>query len=221
MAATAESTDPDLEVSTEERLLDVAERMFAEKGIDAVSVRSITMAAGANVAAVHYHFGNKQELIRALLARRVDEVNRHRLELLRALEAAPAVTPRDIAEVWIRPLARLALDPERRSYAGFIVALQNSSPEISALATKSFQPHFARIDAALARALPDVDVTVRHFRFGLLTSTANRALADLDGLSTSWKRKRLAIDYDAVVEQLIEAVAGLLSPSTQPAQGKR
>ena len=47
---------------TRERILDTAEVLFASKGYHAVSVREITHAADCNLAAVNYHFGNKQNL---------------------------------------------------------------------------------------------------------------------------------------------------------------
>ena len=47
---------------TRERVLDEAETLFAQKGYHAVSVREITTAAECNLAAVNYHFGNKQNL---------------------------------------------------------------------------------------------------------------------------------------------------------------
>jgi len=48
--------------TTRDRLLEVAEMLFAQKGYDAVSVREITTAARCNLAAVNYHFGNKKAL---------------------------------------------------------------------------------------------------------------------------------------------------------------
>jgi AcrR family transcriptional regulator len=50
-------TDP-----TRERLLDVAEKLFAQNGFDAVSVRQITAMAGSHLSAVNYHFGSKKNL---------------------------------------------------------------------------------------------------------------------------------------------------------------
>src|ERR1700722_962748 len=63
---------------TPERLLDVAERLLAKRGLDAVSVRDITESAGANTAAVHYHFGSKLDLVGAILERRAARVGRRR-----------------------------------------------------------------------------------------------------------------------------------------------
>jgi AcrR family transcriptional regulator len=199
---------------TDVRLLEVAERLFATHGIDAVSLRSITIEAGANIAAVHYHFGTKVDLVRALVERRVDEVNAERLHLLRGLESARRVTPRDIAEVWIRPLARLALDPRRRTYLGFVTALQSASPELRAIANAAFAPHFKRIDALLERAVPQLDVGTRRFRFSLLTTTSIRALADLREASVPWRRAGMAATDEEVVDAIIDAMTGLLAGDT-------
>ena len=56
---------------TRERILSAAEALFAERGFDTVSLRDITGAADANVAAVNYHFGSKDKLIDAVIEHRV------------------------------------------------------------------------------------------------------------------------------------------------------
>ena len=67
---TVANTNSDPE-NTRDRILDLAEDMFAEAGIDKVSLRSVTAAAGVNVSAIHYHFGSKDELLRAIFIRRL------------------------------------------------------------------------------------------------------------------------------------------------------
>jgi len=54
---------------TVERILDVAEQLFAEKGFSETSLRLITSRAGVNLAAVNYHFGSKKALIQAVFSR--------------------------------------------------------------------------------------------------------------------------------------------------------
>ena len=205
--------------ATDERLLAVAEGLFAEHGIHAVSVRSITVEAGANIAAVHYHFGTKLDLIRALVERRVDEVNATRLVLLRDVERRAEVTARDVAGIWVEPLARLALDPTRRAYLGFVVALQNAGPAMRALSSDVFRPHFSRLDAALARALPQVDSPLRRARFGLGVDMSMRALADLGQLAGPWLADDREVDPRTLVDTVVDAFTGLLEGgATQPVQ---
>ena len=56
---------------TRERILDVAERLFADSGFASTSLRDITAEAGVNLAAVNYHFGSKEALLGAILERRI------------------------------------------------------------------------------------------------------------------------------------------------------
>ena len=83
--------------ATRERLLDAAEKLFAERGFSAVSTRMITDEAGANSAAMHYHFGSKEALIRAIFERRLGPINDTRQRLI--AEACAAKNPPDIARV--------------------------------------------------------------------------------------------------------------------------
>ena len=74
-------------VPTSERLLSAAERLYGERGIDGVSLRQIAEAAGQrNPAAVQYHFGGKDALLRAVMEHRVEPANRRRLEMLEDIE---------------------------------------------------------------------------------------------------------------------------------------
>ena len=70
------------EIDTKTRLLDAAERLFSDRGFEAVSHRDIAVAAAVNLAAVNYHFGSKDRFIRAVIKRRVDSINARRLAAL-------------------------------------------------------------------------------------------------------------------------------------------
>ena len=70
--------------ATQERLLNAAEALFAEREFDAVSIRDIAARADARLALVHYYFGTKEKLFRKVLARRVEELSQRRLGLLAA-----------------------------------------------------------------------------------------------------------------------------------------
>ena len=79
--------------STSERLLQVAEEMFSEAGYRAVSLRSITKAAEANMAAVHYHFGSKEKVLEKIFELRCAAINKERLRLLDQCGAHPDAPP--------------------------------------------------------------------------------------------------------------------------------
>lgn len=74
---------------TARHILDVAEQLFAQRGIEAVSFRDIVTASGQrNVSAVAYHFGSREGLLGAMLARRLWVLNKQRLQRLQALSKA-------------------------------------------------------------------------------------------------------------------------------------
>ncbi|MFD0389603.1 TetR/AcrR family transcriptional regulator [Tistrella bauzanensis] len=72
---------------TKERILDAAERLFAEHTYAGVSLRTITAEANVNLAAVNYHFGSKDALLQAVFHRRARDLNRERVSLLAEIEA--------------------------------------------------------------------------------------------------------------------------------------
>jgi len=94
---------------TKDRILDVAEALFADHGFAATSLRDITHDAGVNIAAVNYHFGSKDSLLAAVLERRIGPVNRQRLIMLDEAEAAAGE-----AGATIDALARALLSPPFR-----------------------------------------------------------------------------------------------------------
>jgi AcrR family transcriptional regulator len=90
-------------------LLDAAARLFAERGIDNVSLAEIVRTANQrNASAVHYHFGNRDEILRAVLARHVPAIAERRHELLERARSRPARDLRSAAEAIVRPVTEFA-----------------------------------------------------------------------------------------------------------------
>jgi AcrR family transcriptional regulator len=208
--------------TTAERLLDAAERLFAERGVDAVSVRAVNAAAGANVAAVHYHFGSKDALVEAVLRRRMDRLGARRLAMLAALPTDEPPAVRAVVEALVDPLAELVADPSGsgRAYLRVIATLQGGGPDSRALVRTAFAPQFVPFDDALARALPALSDSVRHFRLGLVGPLVAQTLADPDAAAAS-----LGVEPDdhvSVVTALIDTVTGALAaPVTSTPKGRR
>ncbi|AWZ01761.1 MAG: TetR family transcriptional regulator [Rhodobiaceae bacterium] len=105
---------------TKERLLDAAERLCAANGIDGTSIRAITDAAGANVAAVNFHFDGKSGLIREMFARRLVPLAERRLELLKALQSDErTANAGELLDAFMTPLLELMskADPNTQAFA--------------------------------------------------------------------------------------------------------
>src|SRR5258708_35903299 len=98
------------------RSRDAAELLFMEHGFEATSLRSLTAAAGANLAAVHYHFGSKEELFQAVLTRRLDPLNAERIALLERIERESTGRPLSCEKIlfaMLIPALKLARDEKR------------------------------------------------------------------------------------------------------------
>jgi AcrR family transcriptional regulator len=94
---------------TRELLLDAAARLFAERGVDNVSVAEIVRAAHQrNTSAVRYHFGTRDDVLFAVLARHVAELAERRFALLEQAKARPRGDVRVAAEAIVRPVTEFA-----------------------------------------------------------------------------------------------------------------
>ena len=91
---------------TRTRLLTAAERLFAERGIDAVSLREITRESGArNAIALQYHFDDRAGVLKAIFDKHVPEVEARRHAMLDEYEARGEPDLRALASALVRPLA--------------------------------------------------------------------------------------------------------------------
>lgn len=98
--------------ATRQRILDTAERLFADQGFHATTLRQITREADVNLAAVNYHHGSKDSLILAVFQRRLDELNSERLKRLdEALQAADPPRLEAVLEAFIYPALLLTSSP--------------------------------------------------------------------------------------------------------------
>ncbi|MDD7909659.1 MULTISPECIES: TetR/AcrR family transcriptional regulator [Pseudovibrio] len=146
------------ELGTRGRLLDSAERLLAEKGLASTSVRMITEHAGANVAAVNYHFGSKEDLVRAVLKRRLRDIDDMRIQRLDALEVGGRKpSQEEVVRAFLEPLIVQGISRETGRLVPFVVLIRQvlSDPEAGQKIMKSWEPStvMARTSQALARAL--------------------------------------------------------------------
>jgi AcrR family transcriptional regulator len=112
-APAARRPGPRSDVDVPSLLVETAERMFADQGIGAVSLRAVAREAGVAPAAVSYHFASKQDLVRAVVLRRDGVVgDQTRARLGAVIDAREEVTVRDLVDAMMMPLvAVVEADP--------------------------------------------------------------------------------------------------------------
>jgi AcrR family transcriptional regulator len=145
---------------TRERLLDAAERLFAERGFEGASMRALARIAGASLSSTNYHFGTKEALLEAVLRRRAGPLNLIRLERLENAERAAgddAVPLAAILDAFVRPLFEVRAASNRRETRPAWVAARlffDPAPLVSRFRSELLRDVDARFLAALERTLP-------------------------------------------------------------------
>lgn len=128
-------------LSVSDRLIEVAETLFGEHGIEGVSLRQISSAAGtANNYAVQYHFGDLLGLIRAISRKRMPEIEARRAKLLMQAKAEGKLQDiRTLLEIIHRPLIEHTNDQGEKVYARFILAALQSPVSRNITSTNLFE----------------------------------------------------------------------------------
>jgi AcrR family transcriptional regulator len=204
---------------TKERILDAAERLFSDLGIRGVSLRAITTAARANLAAVNYHFGSKDELIKAVLARRIEPVNAVRLQRLAELTAGDAVAElEDVLDALLRPAFELASDPDAGAFCTRLIGRVQTEADqtFREFCAEQFQDVAAQFTAAIAAACPQLEPRELTWRFQFMVGSMSFTLTDALDLHTRSGGLCDPHDADDATEQLVRfAAAGFRAPVGQ------
>jgi AcrR family transcriptional regulator len=173
---------PESQLATRVALLDAAERLFSQYGIEGSSVREIVKDAGTNLGAINYHFGSKDRLALEVFARRLEPVNRERIARLDALEAMTApgqLTLEKILEALIRPV--LEVDENGARNCDDLMRLisrsfQEPNPEVKKFVEEQFAEVVQRFDAAILRVLPDLSAADLFWRMSFLHGALHHGL---------------------------------------------
>ncbi|SED55725.1 DNA-binding transcriptional regulator, AcrR family [Rhodococcus jostii] len=196
--------------NSRQAMIDAAERIVAERGMTALTLKDVQDAAGqANKSAAKYHFGSREGLIDAVVEARMSPVNERRQALLNDLTAlGTPPTARQAIEALIRPLAAATLGRPDSMYARFLVQVTND-PALAEFVQKHLSAEsFRRVRdliVGLARAPHDV----AGWR---VVSIINLSLVTL----ARWeKHERTEGQTEAIVSDLVDTcVAVLEAPST-------
>lgn len=168
------------ERGTREVLLDTAERLFGQHGLEGVSLSRITREAGQrNASALHYHFGSKTDLLKALLARRMEGINARRHAMLELVDESDRTSAlRRVAEALVIPFAE-QVDQGGRHYVRLVAQLHGDPRTRTFRLTRGVHDSAIRETAELVpRLLPDIPREIVRQRLLLVTSLIIHAVAE-------------------------------------------
>jgi AcrR family transcriptional regulator len=213
---------------TAETLLTTAERLYAERGIDAVSMREISRAAGQkNTSALQYHFINKEALIAAILKRRMLALDYRRLEFLEELERHDRLRDlRSLVLVMIKPMAESINSSKRLSgedrYIGFLSEVQRH-PEFDAveIGKTASLIGLRRVYMLIGKQLHHLPDAVLRQRFNMAMSQVVHVLAEFERLRLRRRGSRRSFDVERAVENLIDMTAGALAATVSDEVARR
>jgi AcrR family transcriptional regulator len=192
------------------RILDVAEELFGEQGLDRVSIRDITRKAKVNLAAINYHFGTKEDLIAAVFERRVVPVNEARLAALDRVETSAGkgiLKLEAILEAFIRPALQSSLKASKGRTAFsklFGRCLSEPSPEVEALLKRQFEPLAERMHTVLKKALPHLSRSEIFWRMKFTYGALHHWLLTKDKFRPDWVED---VDVETQTQKLISFAA--------------
>lgn len=204
------SLRPGIALPTEQRLLAAAEQLFADRGIDAVSLRAVMAAADANVASVHYHFGSKDALVEALISQRGDQVHARRAELLDTIKESGTPNARALAESFVRPVAELAADGGS-AWVTFVAGIMHSNHPALARLTEGFAPQARHFTDLLAQICPDASARTIRFRLTQAMSLTFHTLGDPEGMRDILALSGTRLAPDELVDELVDTVTAILA----------
>jgi AcrR family transcriptional regulator len=197
-----------------ETILEIAERLCGERGLEAVSVRDIAAEAGCNLAAINYYFRSRQNLLLTILKVRVAEIELERQALLAPLLVHPEPRLRDIIRAILTPLARWRVpsSPRRPSLQFLCRALTAADPDMRAEIGKGVRG-FQQLVPALQRAVPYLGFEELCWRFHFMMSIEHMNPWDVDRLEILAGGKCRASDLEESLERAVDfAEAGFLAP---------
>ncbi len=209
-------------MNANERILDMAEQLFAERGPARTSLRAITAAAEVNLASVHYYFGSKAGLIKAVFERRIKPMNAERLRRLEQLHQrhGEIIPLESLIEAFIAPALGLSRDPKHGGeYFIRILGRTYTDPSspLEAYLQELHKDVAERFRTAFQSALPQLDHDELYWRLHFLVGTLAYCMSG-SGTMRLIASSRLHNDTDTqqLVHRLAVFLRGGLTAATVP-----
>ncbi|MFD1625966.1 TetR/AcrR family transcriptional regulator [Azospirillum griseum] len=203
--------------------LDAAETLFAKHGYEGTTIRAITDAAGANLGTIHYYWGSKKALFKAVCERRLRPITDERLRLFdqcvaRSVDGVPIL--REVVEATLMPVLS-SYNPRDTGSSVFgelmVRTLTDPAPEVREVMEQLFDEVSIRCIRLLRQCCPHLDDESFYWRlhgvFGL-TQYSYSGRSRIVHLSYG---RFLGTDLDMGLRELVQfVVSGLSAPMTTP-----
>ncbi len=196
---------------TKEKILDVAEALFAEHGFNDTSLRAITSKANVNLASVNYHFGDKKTLVRAVLNRYLEAFMPALGQALQELNQQSEYEMEEVFQSLKQPL--LSLNKLRPNGASRFMSLigrgyTDVQGHLRWFITTRYDDVLSQFTSSVSKANPTLTPETLfwrlHFTLGtcVFTMASSQALAEI--AFNDFDKK---MDSEAIIDQLIPYLA--------------
>jgi AcrR family transcriptional regulator len=229
--ATAKATAPgakplprDDEDGTRDRILRTAERLFAERGFNGVSVRELAAAAQVNIASIGYHFKNKEGLLSEVYRRHCEPMIEERLRGLAAssrLSGEARVAA--IIEAFIRPALQQVEVEDGATFIRLRAVLSGENSELlEKLVAENFDQSSTAFIDELCECLPHLTRTDVCWRFHFLLGTIYYTAAGPHRIAAFSHGRCDPSDTEAVIQELVPFMTrAFVAPATKPPRAPR
>jgi len=195
-------------------LVETAERLFAERGIEGVSLRDVSAAAGQrNHSAAQYHFGSRDGLVAAVIEARmsiIDERRRGRLAALRAEGRDDDL--RSLVEALVVPTVEVVHETDGW-YARFLSRVRWEPGAWQALVTLPDAGSFVDTISGIDRAIRPLPAPIRRHRLDALTTLFVGTLAGWEGAPDRGERR---LPVDQLHAEIVSASVAVLTLDVAP-----
>ena len=195
---------------TKEQILNVAERLFAENGFAGTSLRSVIREANVNLSAVNYHFGSKEGLFSASVARTAQPIVKGELANLKRCQKENNLSVEAILEALLTPALEVVLNSSNGSIncARFMGRCRTEPDSIRDLAERHFRESQEAFLDALGRVLPDLSRTELAWKLDLVIAVLLRVLTEAK------KPGALIQDNDSEsIKNIVSKLVNFLTPA--------
>ncbi|MEM1167633.1 MAG: TetR/AcrR family transcriptional regulator [Cyanobacteria bacterium P01_H01_bin.35] len=196
-------------IDTKEQILNAAEKLFASLGFAGTSLRAIIREADVNLAAIHYHFGSKEELFSAVVRRVAQPIVEEQLQQLTILEESdnlPSVP--EIFTAFVAPPLQMIQQgsEECRIHAQFMGRCRAEPYPVQKLAEQEFRNSQQRFLYILTKVLPDQSPTELKWKLDLVVAMLVRTLNQMEQSEILSEDNSLE-DIDKLVQRLVTFIS--------------